>query len=633
MKKYLFLLVVVALTALLPISVSAQEGCLLDEEPRIAVISAFEPELTLLLSETEIEEIYYVNGTEFTTGVLKGNDVVLFRLDISMVNAAMKTQLMLDKFNITNIIVSGIAGGVNPDLNIGDVTVPAQWGQYQEALYARKTKEGGYQAPSWWGDLPFPNFGMSFPQLVEVRGEERFWFEVDPQMLAVASELSDVDLTQCTKMEGICLEHDPKVAIGGNGVSGQTFVDNAQYRSYVWDTFQADALDMETAAVAHVAYVNNVPYIAFRSLSDLAGGGPGENQIPIFFQLAADNSALLLLSYLQEWAELKVAFIYVGPVGDMGWSYAHDQGRLYLEQELDYVETTYSEMVPEGADAERVIRDYAEKGYDIIFATSFGYMDSVIEVAKDYPDTIFEHCTGYKIADNVGIYDGRGYQGWYLAGMVAGKMTEKNVLGYVAPYPIPEVIRNMNAFTLGARSVNPEVQTHIVWINTWFDPVKEREAAQALIAEGADVILRESDSPEPDKLAETEGVYAIGYNTDSGPLAPKAVLTCPVWNWGIFYKDTVERVKDGTWDNTPYWGTMADGIMDLSPFGTMVPKSVVKLVEDKKKDILTGKFDVFEGPIKDQKGQVRVKQGETMPDEQKLAFDWLVEGVVGSIPK
>ncbi len=331
--------------------------------------------------------------------------------------------------------------------------------------------------------------------------------------------------------------------------------------------------------------------------------------------------------------KLKIAFVYVGPVGDMGWSYAHDQGRLYLEEELDYVETAYSEAVPEGPDAERVIRDYAEKGYDVIFATSFGYMDSVIAVAESYPDAVFEHCTGYKIADNAGIYDGRGYQPWYLAGMVAGKMTRNNTLGYVAPYPIPEVVRNMNAFTLGARAVNPEAQVHIVWINTWFDPVKEREAAQALLDAGVDVIARESDSPEPDKLAEAEGVYAVGYNTDSGPLAPEAVLTCPAWNWGIFYKQTVEAVKNGTWDNTPYWGTMGDGIIDLAPYGEMVPEDVIELVEAKKAEIVAGQFDVFVGPIKDQEGNVRIEEGVTMPDEDKLAFDWLVEGVVGSIPE
>ena len=238
-------------------------------------------------------------------------------------------------------------------------------------------------------------------------------------------------------------------------------------------------------------------------------------------------------------AKPKVAFVYVGPVGDLGWSYAHDQGRLKMAEQLG-VETAIAELVPEGPDAERVIRDFAEKGYSPIFATSFGYMDSVLNVAADYPDTVFEHATGYKTADNVGIYDGRGYQGWYLAGIVAGKMTKTNKLGYVAPFPIPEVVRNMNAFALGARSVNPDVTVTPIWINTWVDPQKEREAAQALFDSGVDVIARESDSVEPDKLAQEKGIYAIGYNAVSNDVAPDAVLTAPIWNWDVFYTKAVE---------------------------------------------------------------------------------------------
>jgi basic membrane protein A len=328
----------------------------------------------------------------------------------------------------------------------------------------------------------------------------------------------------------------------------------------------------------------------------------------------------------------KVAFVYVGPVGDMGWTYAHDQGRLYLEKELG-VETGYSELVAEGPDSTRVIRDYAEKGYDVIFATSFGYMDSVIEVAAEYPDAVFEHCTGYKTADNAGIYDGRGYQGWYLSGIVAGKMTKNNVLGYIAPYPIPEVVRNMNAFTLGARSVNPDVETHIVWINTWVDPPKEREAAQALADLGADVIARESDSTEPDKLAQELGLYSIGYNAYVPDAAPDALLTAPIWNWGIFYKKAVEDVMNGTWTNAPVWWGLKEGLLELAPIADFVPDDVKALVEEKKAEIVAGEFDVFVGPIKDNTGELRVPEGETMTDEEKLAFDWLVEGVVGTIPK
>jgi basic membrane protein A len=330
---------------------------------------------------------------------------------------------------------------------------------------------------------------------------------------------------------------------------------------------------------------------------------------------------------------MQVAFVYVGPVGDLGWSYAHDQGRLALEEDLPNVETAYSELVAEGPDSERVIRDYAEKGYDLIFATSFGYMDSVIAVAEEYPDTLFEHATGYLTAPNVAIYDGRGYEGWYLAGMTAGRMTESNVLGYVAPYPIPEVVRNMNAFALGARSVNPDVEVRPVWIFAWFDPPKEREAAQALLDAGADVIARESDSPEPDKLAEENGVYAVGYNAISPDVAQGAVLTAPIWDWGVYYKETVEAARNGEWETHAYWGHMADGLLDLAPFGDMVPQEVQDEVNAAKEQIISGELHPFTGPISDNTGEPRVEDGQTMTDEELLAFDWLVEGVVGEIPQ
>lgn len=329
---------------------------------------------------------------------------------------------------------------------------------------------------------------------------------------------------------------------------------------------------------------------------------------------------------------VKAAFVYVGPTDDLGWSYAHDQGRLHLEKELG-VETAYSEMVAEGTDATQVIRDYAEKGYDVIFATSFGYMDSVIEVASEYPDVIFEHCTGYKTAENVGIYDGRGYQGWYLSGIVAGSMTKNNILGYIAPYPIAEVVRNMNAFTLGAQSVNPDIEVHPVWIFTWVDPPKEREAAQALLDLGADVIARESDSTEPDKVAQENGVYVISYNAYQPEVAPDATLTAPIWNWGIFYKKAVEEVMNGTWSNTPVWWGIKEGILEMAPIADFVPDNVKALVEEKKQHILSGDFDVFLGPINDNTGTERVAAGTTMPDEEKLSFNWLVDGVVGEIPQ
>jgi basic membrane protein A len=332
-------------------------------------------------------------------------------------------------------------------------------------------------------------------------------------------------------------------------------------------------------------------------------------------------------------AELpSAAFVYVGPRGDLGWSYAHDQGRLALEDMG--VETAYAELVAEGPDSTRVIRDFAEKGYDLIFATSFGYMDSVIEVAADYPDVYLEHCTGYKTADNVGIYDGRGYQGWYLAGVVAGEMTDNNILGYIAPYPIPEVVRNMNAFALGAQSVNPAAEIHPIWIFDWVNPPKEREAAEALYDLGADVIARESDSTEADKLAQEKGIYVIGYNSDvARDQSPDAFLTAPIWHWDVFYKQAVQDVAAGTWTSAPVWWGMAEGILSMAPIADFVPQEVKDLVEQEKARILSGEFDVFEGPISDNLGALRVPEGQSMTDEEKLSFNWLVEGVVGEIPE
>jgi basic membrane protein A len=329
----------------------------------------------------------------------------------------------------------------------------------------------------------------------------------------------------------------------------------------------------------------------------------------------------------------KVAYVYVDAVGQVGWSYAHDLGRQALEEEFDWVETAYAENVPEGPEAERVIRDYAEFGYDMIFATSLGYSDAVLEVAADHPDVLFEHCTGYETAHNVATYDGRAYEGWYLAGITAGRMTESNILGYVAPYRIPEVVRDLNAFTLGARSVNPDAEVHPVWIIDRFDPPEEREAAQVLLDAGADVIARESDSIEPDKLAQQAGAYAIGYNTTSQEVAPGAVLTAPIWDWGVYYKDTVKKAYNGEWEPHAYWGHMADGILDLAPFGDMVPQGVRDEVNAAKQEIMSGDLHPFTGPIRDNDGELKVADGETMTDDALLSFNWLVEGLVGRIPE
>jgi adenosylhomocysteine nucleosidase len=277
----------------------------LDDTPRVAVLSAFQGELALLLSRLQTPHSYTVNGVNFTTGVLQGKPVVLFLSGVSMTNAAMNTQLVLDRFHVSHLVFSGIAGGVNPALNIGDVTVPQQWGQYLEVLMARETAPGKYSAPPWMDDVKLPNFGMLHPLPVNVRStgrseEKKFWFEADARLLALARSVQDTALDACDAAKK-CLSHTPKLVVGGNGVSGQAFVDNRAFREYVFNTFEANVLDMETAATAMVAYSNGVPFIAFRSLSDLAGGGGAENEMGTFLSIAADNSAKVLLAFLAAW--------------------------------------------------------------------------------------------------------------------------------------------------------------------------------------------------------------------------------------------------------------------------------------------------------------------------------------------
>lgn len=286
----------------------AHAAPLLDAKPRMAVMSAFEPELVLLKSQLQSPRTYKLQGVEFTTGRLKGQAVVLLLSGISMTNAAMNTQRVLDHFRITHVVFSGIAGGVNPGLHIGDVTVPERWGQYLEVLMAREVGPGRYTAPAWMDDIQFSPYGMMHPRAVETRTAKqngivrRFWFDVDPHMLAVARGLGRDTLQTCDATQR-CLRHAPQLVIGGQGVSGQAFVDNADFREYVFKTFQANVLDMETAATAMVAHSNGVPYIAFRSLSDLAGGGEGANEMETFMHLAADNSARVLMAFLTAWGQ------------------------------------------------------------------------------------------------------------------------------------------------------------------------------------------------------------------------------------------------------------------------------------------------------------------------------------------
>jgi basic membrane protein A len=332
---------------------------------------------------------------------------------------------------------------------------------------------------------------------------------------------------------------------------------------------------------------------------------------------------------------VKVAFVYVDPVGDSGWTYQHDLGRRALEKALGaQVKTTYVENVPATADAERVIRQLAAAGNDLVFTTSFGYMDATLKVAKLFPKVHFEHATGYKTAANVATYETRFYEGAYLLGVLAGKTTKSNSIGFVGSFPIPEVIRNIDAWTLGAKSVNPAVKTRVIWVDTWYDPGKERQAAETLIAQGADVLCQNTDSPSVVQVAEQKGIHAFGWDSDMRKYGPHAELTANTENWGGYYIDEVRKLMAGTWTgarNTR--GGIKDNMVVLTPLNTSIPSELAKTVEDRKQAIATGKLLPFAGPLKDNAGAVKVAAGTVLTDQQLMSIDWYVEGVEGAVPK
>ena len=292
----------------------------------------------------------------------------------------------------------------------------------------------------------------------------------------------------------------------------------------------------------------------------------------------------------------------------------------------------YVENVPEGGDATRVLTNFANLGFNLIFATSYGYMEQTMEVARRFPKIIFEHCSGDKTAPNMSNYFGRMYQARYLTGIIAGEMTKSDLIGYVAAHPIPEVIRGINAFTLGARSVNPKVKVKVVWTYTWFDPAKEKQSAESLLAVGADVITQHQDSPGPQQAAQEKGKYSIGYNCDMSKFAPKAHLTAAVWNWGVVYRKIAEEVHNGTWTNRPIFEGLKTGLVTLSPYGPMVPEKVKSDVEKARREIISGK-KVFAGPIRDQEGKIIVPVGKAPTDRELFSMAYFVQGVEGEIPK
>jgi simple sugar transport system substrate-binding protein len=332
-------------------------------------------------------------------------------------------------------------------------------------------------------------------------------------------------------------------------------------------------------------------------------------------------------------APLKAAWVYVGPVGDAGWTYAHDQGRKAVEAEYgDKVATTFVEKVPEGADAERVIRDLATQGNKIIFATSFGFMEPMLKVAAEFPDVKFEHATGYKTADNMRLYDAKFFEDAYLAGVVAGKMSKSNMLGFVGSFPIPEVLRNINAFTLGAQSVNPKIKTKVVWVNTWFDPPKESDAAQSLINGGADVLLQNTDSTAVLQTAEKNGKYAFGWDSDMSSFAPKAHLASCVVDWGPYYKKAIAEVMDGSWKTgRTVWG-VKEGQNALVKVADFVPAEVKTQVETLSAGLKDGSFAAFKGPVVDNTGKERLAKDVVGDQDWLDKIDFYVKGVEGKVP-
>ncbi|HOV02966.1 MAG TPA: BMP family ABC transporter substrate-binding protein [Kaistiaceae bacterium] len=349
--------------------------------------------------------------------------------------------------------------------------------------------------------------------------------------------------------------------------------------------------------------------------------------------IAAAAAALALAVVPAQAEKLKVGFVYVGPVGDHGWSYQHNQGRLAVEEALgDQVETTFVENVSEGPDAERTIERLAHDGNKLIFTTSFGFMNPTLKVAKKFPDVKFEHATGYKRADNVATYSARFYEGRYVIGQIAAKMSKTGTVGYIGSFPIPEVVRGINSFMLGAQSVNPDMKVKVVWVNSWYDPGKEADAAKALIDQGADVISQHTDSPAPLQVAEERGIVGFGQASDMIRFAPKAQLTAIVDNWSDYYIARTKAVIDGSWKSEDAWGGFAANMVNMAPY-TNLPEDVVKMAEETAARIKSGELHPFAGPITKQDGSEAVKAGETLGDDVLLGMNWYVKGVDDKLPE
>ena len=351
------------------------------------------------------------------------------------------------------------------------------------------------------------------------------------------------------------------------------------------------------------------------------------------FALIVSLALLLSISTFAFGDELKVGFIYVGPIGDHGWTYQHHQGLLAVEEEFgDRVETIYVENVAEGPDAERAITRLARDGAGLIFTTSFGFMDPTVKVAARFPDVKFEHATGYKRADNVSTYSARFYEGRYIIGQIAAQMSEAGVAGYIASFPIPEVVRGINSFLLGAQTINPDFKLKVIWVNTWFDPGKEADAAKVLIGQGADIISQHTDSTAPLQIAEEQGVIGFGQASDMHEFAPNAQLTAIIDEWAPYYVARTRAVLDGTWESIDTWDGIAPGMVRMSEYQNM-PEEVAALARETEAMIASGELHPFKGPIYNQEGEMVIGEGEVLDDGTLLGMNWYVQGVDDKLPE
>lgn len=330
-------------------------------------------------------------------------------------------------------------------------------------------------------------------------------------------------------------------------------------------------------------------------------------------------------------APLKVAFVYVSPIGDAGWTYQHDIGRIAIEKKFgSKIKVRYFESIKEGPESERVIRKLASSGYDLIFTTSFGFMNPTLRVAKAFPKVYFEHATGYKTSKNMSNYSPRFYEGRYLSGIAAASKSKKGVVGYIAAFPIPEVIRGINSFTLGAKSINPNIKVKVIWTSSWFDPSKESEAAKTLVLNGADVLTHHTDSITAVKIAKDKGIYAIAYHSDMKKHGGSAQIGAVVHNWENYYTNEVNKVLNKTWKTSSVWLGMKEGMVDFI-ISSNLDKNIKAKIKKAKKGIINGSFNIFTGPIKDNKGKLRVKAKSSLNDSDLAKMNYFVEGVEGKL--